>query len=77
MADAGVDVEPGANSDTLPAAAAALAGGKVSKAGDTMTGPLVLPGAPTEDLHAVTKQYVDRLGLCVVGGKLCITYNQG
>jgi hypothetical protein len=31
----------------------------VLKAGDTMTGPLVLSGDPTEDLGAVTKQYVD------------------
>jgi len=32
---------------------------KVSKAGDTMTGALVLPGAPTSDLQAATKGYVD------------------
>ena len=32
---------------------------KVLKAGDTMTGPLTLPGAPTIDLHAATKKYVD------------------
>jgi hypothetical protein len=31
----------------------------VHKSGDTMTGPLVLPGDPTEDLQAATKQYVD------------------
>lgn len=31
----------------------------VLKAGDTMTGPLVLSGDPTANLHAVTKQYVD------------------
>ncbi|MEV1096491.1 hypothetical protein AB0I87_13600 [Streptomyces sp. NPDC049952] len=35
---------------------------KVSKAGDTMTGPLTLPGNPTSALHAATKQYVDSLG---------------
>ena len=29
------------------------------RAGDSMTGPLQLPADPTEDLHAVTKQYVD------------------
>lgn len=34
-------------------------GTKVSKAGDTMTGALVLSGAPTLDLHAATKAYVD------------------
>jgi hypothetical protein len=32
---------------------------KVSKAGDTMTGPLVLPADPTLALQAATKQYVD------------------
>ena len=32
---------------------------KVSLAGDTMLGPLVLSGDPTVELHAVTKQYAD------------------
>ena len=32
---------------------------KVAKAGDTMTGALTLSGAPTNDLHAATKVYVD------------------
>lgn len=32
---------------------------KVSKTGDTMSGALTLPGAPTADLHAATKKYVD------------------
>lgn len=32
---------------------------KVAKAGDTMTGLLTLSGAPTSDLHAATKKYVD------------------
>jgi len=31
----------------------------LNKAGDTMTGALVLSGAPTIDLHASTKKYVD------------------
>ena len=31
----------------------------VNKAGDTMTGALTLSGAPTDNLHAATKQYVD------------------
>lgn len=31
----------------------------VNKAGDTMTGLLTLSGAPTGDLHAATKKYVD------------------
>ena len=34
-------------------------GEKVAKAGDTMTGALTLPGAPTSANHAATKQYVD------------------
>lgn len=29
--------------------------------GGTLTGPLTLPGAPTANLHAATKQYVDSL----------------
>jgi hypothetical protein len=32
---------------------------KVSKSGDTMTGPLVLSGSPTLGSHASTKDYVD------------------
>ena len=32
---------------------------KVAKGGDTMTGALTLPGAPTQNLHAATKKYVD------------------
>lgn len=32
---------------------------KVNKAGDTMTGALTLSGAPTSNLHAATKAYVD------------------
>lgn len=31
----------------------------VDKSGDTMTGPLTLPGAPTNANHAATKAYVD------------------
>ena len=51
--------------DTLGEIATAIqAGGTVFdamvlKAGSTMTGPLVLSGAPTIDLHAATKLYVD------------------
>lgn len=36
--------------------------GKVNKAGDTMTGPLVLSGDPTQAMEAATKQYVDQHG---------------
>ena len=35
------------------------AGSFVSKAGDTMEGPLTLAGAPTAPNHAATRQYVD------------------
>ena len=35
---------------------------KVSKSGDTMTGLLTLSGAPTTNLHAATKLYVDNAG---------------
>lgn len=35
---------------------------KVDVSGDTMTGPLVLPGDPSLDLQAATKQYVDSHG---------------
>lgn len=31
----------------------------LEKAGGTMTGPLTLSGAPTVDLHAATKKYID------------------
>ena len=34
-------------------------GEKVAKSGDTMTGALTLSGAPSADLHAATKRYVD------------------
>jgi hypothetical protein len=43
----------------IDAADSALATGKVSKAGDTMTGLLTLSADPTANLHAATKQYVD------------------
>jgi hypothetical protein len=39
--------------------AATAVAGRVAKSGDTMTGDLVLPGAPTLNLHAATKGYVD------------------
>jgi hypothetical protein len=57
---------PTAASDPLAVATKAYVDGKVGsvggfveKKGDTMTGPLVLPGAPTSDLQAATKKYVD------------------
>jgi len=41
------------------AATSFVGGNFVNKAGDTMTGALVLPGAPVADLQATTKKYVD------------------
>lgn len=40
------------------AALAATVAGKLDKSGGTMTGPLILSGAPEEPLQAATKQYV-------------------
>lgn len=45
----------------LQAALGQISSLKLSKAGDTMTGPLVLSGNPTGDLHAASKGYVDAL----------------
>jgi hypothetical protein len=45
---------------------AALGYTPVNVAGDTMTGALTLSGAPTSNLHAATKQYVD--SVAGVGG---------
>lgn len=35
-------------------------GGRLPKTGGTMTGPLLLSGAPTEDLHPVTKKFFEQ-----------------
>jgi hypothetical protein len=45
--------------DAADSANAAAAAAKVAKAGDTMTGPLILNADPTNTLGAATKQYVD------------------
>ena len=45
-------------SSQLPAAA-----DSVPISGGTMTGPLILSGAPERDLQAATKRYVDNFGL--------------
>ena len=54
---------PGAGTDATARAAAAAAqataDAALSKAGGTMTGKLTLDGAPTSNLHAATKKYVD------------------
>lgn len=41
----------------------------LEKAGGTMTGPLVLSGAPTVDLHAATKAYVDGINTSLSSAK--------
>ena len=48
-----------ANNPNYATDAAAAVAGRVAKSGDTMTGDLTLPGAPTLALHAATKGYVD------------------
>jgi len=59
---------------------------KLALAGGTMTGALTLSGAPTSDLHAVTKQYVDGLAaginfhapvVAATAGNLAGNYNNG
>lgn len=56
-------------SGVTPTGAAATGGSSssVQKAGDTMTGPLVLSGDPTSALQAADKHYVDA-GLAAAGG---------
>ena len=59
---------------------ATLQSGKLAKAGDTMTGALTLSGAPTADLHATTRLYVnsaDNLRLPLVGGTMTGIVNMG
>jgi hypothetical protein len=46
------------------------ASSKVSKSGDTMTGPLILAADPTQPLEATTKEYVDNNFLDLSGGTL-------
>jgi len=48
-----------ANNPSYATDAANAVAGRVAKAGDTMTGALTLSGAPTLNLHAATKGYVD------------------
>jgi hypothetical protein len=44
------------------------ANSRVAKAGDSMTGPLVLPAAPTADQQAANKKYVDDAITAATGG---------
>jgi hypothetical protein len=59
---------------------------KLNLSGGTLTGPLTLSGAPTSDLHAATKHYVDGLAaginfhqpvVAATAGNLAGTYNNG
>ena len=59
---------------------------KLNLSGGTLTGPLTLSGAPTSDLHAATKIYVDGLAaginfhqpvVAATSGNLAGTYNNG
>jgi hypothetical protein len=54
--DLTAEVTARANADAL----------RVLKSGDTMSGPLTLPGDPTQPLHAATKQYVDSKGISTI-----------
>lgn len=47
------------SASSAASAASSAVSGKVDKAGDTMTGPLILSGNPTNALGAAPKQYVD------------------
>lgn len=53
---------------TLAGLITALDTAKLNKSGGTMTGALTLAGAPSTDLHASTKKYVDDLIAAVPGG---------
>lgn len=59
---------------TINGAVTELDAEKVAKAGDTMTGALVLSGDPTANLQAATKQYVDSKVTTTVISSNNITY---
>jgi hypothetical protein len=54
--------------DAGDAAATAVANTKLPLAGGTLTGPLTLSGAPTQDLQAATKRYVDSGSFLPISG---------
>jgi hypothetical protein len=58
--------EDGADKEYVDAADAL----KLNLAGGTLTGPLILNAAPTIDLHASTKKYVDDTAFTAAGGNL-------
>lgn len=51
----------------LLAAVEAVANAALPISGGTITGPLILPGAPTASLHAATKAYVDSVSAANAG----------
>jgi hypothetical protein len=59
--------------DALVAVLANVADETVARSGDTMTGPLLLTGDPTEDLEAATKRYVDA-EVTAVGERLTTSF---
>ena len=80
-----VDNTSDANKPVSTAAQTAL-NAKLNLSGGTLTGALTLSGAPTSDLHAATKQYVDGLAaginfhqpvVAATSGNLAGTYNNG
>jgi hypothetical protein len=65
-----------ASSTTINSATQTALDAKLAKAGDTMTGLLILSGDPVADLGAATKQYVDAIDdtlTTAVNGKLSTT----
>lgn len=50
--------------------------GKLNLSGGTMTGTLTLSGAPSSNLHAATKAYVDTAVASAGGGSLELQYGQ-
>jgi hypothetical protein len=82
---ANVDNTTDANKPVSTATQTAL-DAKLALSGGTMTGALTLSGAPTSDLHAATKQYVDGLAaginfhapvVAATAGNLAGNYNNG
>lgn len=61
-------IDTGTSANTTATAANALALAALPKSGGTMTGALTLNAAPTNDLHASTKKYVDDSISVVTGG---------
>lgn len=50
--------------------------GKLDKSGGVMSGAITLPGAPSSDLHAATKKYVDdKMTAAVIGDMMKSTYD--